>query len=210
MKWHLSGRGLNELHPGQGAHLVRGADYQGRVWHWGGVPGWQCELLPVQALGGAEDWAQAQAGARHQDTRCPGPRAPALRCLQVHVLLCVLTSVLLLYLQINLLLYLQVYLLLYLQVYLLLYLQVYFLLYFTYKCAYKCTSVLTFCTYVCTSFCSYFCVCTYYVSFRSGLGNSLYCPSHKVGSHGTADLAAFTSKHFTSGRWDEDRGPNKK
>ena len=38
------------------------------------------------------------------------------------------------------------------------------------------------------------------VSFRSGLGNSLYCPSHKVGSHGTADLATFTSKHFTSGR----------
>ena len=37
-------------------------------------------------------------------------------------------------------------------------------------------------------------------AFRSGLGNSLYCPSHKVGSHGTADLATFTSKHFTSGR----------
>lgn len=37
-------------------------------------------------------------------------------------------------------------------------------------------------------------------AFRSGLGNSLYCPDHKVGSHGTADLAAFTSKHFTSGR----------
>merc|ERR1712025_912070 len=34
-------------------------------------------------------------------------------------------------------------------------------------------------------------------AFRSGLGNSLYCPRHKVGSHGTADLAAFTSKHFT-------------
>ena len=37
-------------------------------------------------------------------------------------------------------------------------------------------------------------------AFRSGLGNSLYCPSHKVGSHGTADLATFTSKHFKSGR----------
>jgi len=37
-------------------------------------------------------------------------------------------------------------------------------------------------------------------AFRSGLGNGLYCPAHKAGSHGTADLAAFTSKHFTSGR----------
>lgn len=39
-------------------------------------------------------------------------------------------------------------------------------------------------------------------AFRSGLGNGLYCPAHKAGSHGTADLAAFTSKHFTSGRLD--------
>lgn len=37
-------------------------------------------------------------------------------------------------------------------------------------------------------------------AFRTGLGNSLYCPSHKVGSHGTAQLQQFVSKHFTSGR----------
>jgi len=37
-------------------------------------------------------------------------------------------------------------------------------------------------------------------SFRSGLGNGLYCPDHKVGSHGTAQLSQFTAKHFTSGR----------
>jgi len=37
-------------------------------------------------------------------------------------------------------------------------------------------------------------------AFRSGLGNSLYCPSHKAGSHGTAQLQQFVSKHFTTGR----------
>jgi len=37
-------------------------------------------------------------------------------------------------------------------------------------------------------------------AFRSGLGNSLYSPNHKVGSHGTAVLNQFVSKHFTSGR----------
>lgn len=37
-------------------------------------------------------------------------------------------------------------------------------------------------------------------AFRSGLGNSLYCAPHKVGSHNTAALQTFVSKHFTSGR----------
>jgi len=37
-------------------------------------------------------------------------------------------------------------------------------------------------------------------AFRSGLGNSLFCPSHKVGSHGTATQQEFVSKHFTAGR----------
>jgi len=37
-------------------------------------------------------------------------------------------------------------------------------------------------------------------AFRSGLGNSLYCPSSKVGSHGTAAINQFTAKHFTAGR----------
>jgi len=37
-------------------------------------------------------------------------------------------------------------------------------------------------------------------AFRSGLGNSLYCPAHKVGSHSTATLQEFVSKHFTAGR----------
>jgi len=37
-------------------------------------------------------------------------------------------------------------------------------------------------------------------AFRSGLGNSLYCPTHKVGSHSTATLQEFVSKHFTAGR----------
>merc|ERR1712112_676467 len=37
-------------------------------------------------------------------------------------------------------------------------------------------------------------------AFRSGLGISLYCPSSKVGSHGTAAINQFTAKHFTAGR----------
>merc|ERR1719362_1894851 len=37
-------------------------------------------------------------------------------------------------------------------------------------------------------------------AFRSGLGNSLYCAPHKVGSHSNAALQSFVSKHFTSGR----------
>merc|ERR1712123_196972 len=37
-------------------------------------------------------------------------------------------------------------------------------------------------------------------AFRGGLGNSLYCPTHKVGSHGTAQLSQFVSKHFTTNR----------
>ena len=37
-------------------------------------------------------------------------------------------------------------------------------------------------------------------AFRTGLGNSLYSPGHKVGSHGTAVINQFVSKHFTSGR----------
>merc|ERR1711963_65261 len=37
-------------------------------------------------------------------------------------------------------------------------------------------------------------------AFRSGLGNSLYCSSNKVGSIGTAQLGQFFSKHFTSNR----------
>lgn len=37
-------------------------------------------------------------------------------------------------------------------------------------------------------------------AFRSGLGNSLYAPAHKVGSHGTAHLQQFVSKHYTTGR----------
>jgi len=37
-------------------------------------------------------------------------------------------------------------------------------------------------------------------AFRSGLGNSLYCPASKVGSHGPAQLGQFVSKHFTTNR----------
>jgi len=37
-------------------------------------------------------------------------------------------------------------------------------------------------------------------AFRSGLGNSLFSPGHKVGSHSTAVLQQFVSKHFTTGR----------
>jgi len=37
-------------------------------------------------------------------------------------------------------------------------------------------------------------------AFRSGLGNSLYCSPHKVGSHSTAALSSFVSKHFTTNR----------
>merc|ERR1711962_1581774 len=37
-------------------------------------------------------------------------------------------------------------------------------------------------------------------AFRSGLGNSLFSPEHKVGSHSTAVLQQFVSKHFTTGR----------
>jgi ubiquinol-cytochrome c reductase core subunit 2 len=37
-------------------------------------------------------------------------------------------------------------------------------------------------------------------SFRSGLGNSLFCAEHKVGSHSPAQLQQFVSKHFTTGR----------
>merc|ERR1712098_440768 len=38
------------------------------------------------------------------------------------------------------------------------------------------------------------------MGFRSGLGNSLFCPPHKVGSHGTAVLQSFVTKHFTTNR----------
>eukprot|EP00092_Neocalanus_flemingeri_P004105 GFUD01004417.1.p1 GENE.GFUD01004417.1~~GFUD01004417.1.p1 ORF type:complete len:447 (-),score=104.56 GFUD01004417.1:452-1792(-) len=37
-------------------------------------------------------------------------------------------------------------------------------------------------------------------AFRSGLGNSLYAAPNKVGSHGTAQLSQFVSKHFTTNR----------
>ena len=37
-------------------------------------------------------------------------------------------------------------------------------------------------------------------AFRSGLGNGLYCPDNKAGSHNTAQLSQFTAKHFTAGR----------
>merc|ERR1712212_275629 len=37
-------------------------------------------------------------------------------------------------------------------------------------------------------------------AFRSGLGNSLYSSQARVGSHGTAQLSQFVSKHFTSNR----------
>jgi len=37
-------------------------------------------------------------------------------------------------------------------------------------------------------------------AFRSGLGNSLYSSPARVGSHGTAQLSQFVSKHFTSNR----------
>lgn len=37
-------------------------------------------------------------------------------------------------------------------------------------------------------------------SFRSGLGNSLYSSSNRVGSHGPAVLQQFVSKHFTANR----------
>ena len=37
-------------------------------------------------------------------------------------------------------------------------------------------------------------------AFRSGLGNSLFCAPHKVGSHSPAQLQTFVSKHFTAGR----------
>jgi len=37
-------------------------------------------------------------------------------------------------------------------------------------------------------------------AFRTGLGNGLYCPDSKAGSHNTAQLSQFTAKHFTAGR----------
>lgn len=37
-------------------------------------------------------------------------------------------------------------------------------------------------------------------AFRSGLGNSLYTAPHKVGSHNSATMQGFVSKHFTSNR----------
>jgi len=37
-------------------------------------------------------------------------------------------------------------------------------------------------------------------AFRSGLGNSLYCAPHKIGSHSTGALQSFVSKHFTTNR----------
>ena len=37
-------------------------------------------------------------------------------------------------------------------------------------------------------------------AFRTGLGNGLYCPDNKAGSHTTAQLSQFTAKHFTAGR----------
>jgi len=37
-------------------------------------------------------------------------------------------------------------------------------------------------------------------AFRSGLGNSLYCPDHKIGSHKTDQMMQFVSKNFTAGR----------
>jgi len=37
-------------------------------------------------------------------------------------------------------------------------------------------------------------------AFRSGLGNSLFCSGHSIGSHGTPQLQQFVSKHFTTGR----------
>lgn len=37
-------------------------------------------------------------------------------------------------------------------------------------------------------------------AFRSGLGNGLYCPDSKTGSHSTAQLSQFAAKHFTAGR----------
>jgi len=37
-------------------------------------------------------------------------------------------------------------------------------------------------------------------AFRTGLGNALYSGSHKVGSHGPADLQQFVTKHFTTNR----------
>eukprot|EP00088_Acartia_fossae_P015819 TRINITY_DN18764_c0_g1_i1.p1 TRINITY_DN18764_c0_g1~~TRINITY_DN18764_c0_g1_i1.p1 ORF type:complete len:442 (+),score=157.97 TRINITY_DN18764_c0_g1_i1:38-1363(+) len=37
-------------------------------------------------------------------------------------------------------------------------------------------------------------------AFRSGLGNSLYCPSHKIGAIKPEHLQQFVSKHFTGGR----------
>ena len=36
--------------------------------------------------------------------------------------------------------------------------------------------------------------------FRTGLGNSLFCGAHKVGSHTPAQLQQFVSKHYTAGR----------
>ena len=40
----------------------------------------------------------------------------------------------------------------------------------------------------------------YQAAFRGGLGNSLYSAPVKVGSHGTAQLSQFVSKHFTPNR----------
>ena len=37
-------------------------------------------------------------------------------------------------------------------------------------------------------------------AFRGGLGNSLYSAPAKVGSHSTAQLSQFVSKHFTTNR----------
>jgi len=37
-------------------------------------------------------------------------------------------------------------------------------------------------------------------AYRTGLGNSLYCPGHAVGSHNTDMLRQFVGKHFTADR----------
>jgi len=37
-------------------------------------------------------------------------------------------------------------------------------------------------------------------AFRDGLGNSLYCPANRIGSHSTAALQEFATKHFTANR----------
>ena len=42
-------------------------------------------------------------------------------------------------------------------------------------------------------------------AFRGGLGNSLYSAPAKVGSHGTAQLSQFVTKHFTTNRFTTNR-----